>query len=296
VTVFGDPREPCVCPAAGTDSVTDGELYQFETLDLESSASMPTLRLGSRGSSVIDLQTRLASAGFSPGPVDGIFGPRTDGAVRSFQRARGLRIDGIVGPFTWGELLGTTTPQPAPGTGSPQPAPGSGSTPAAWSNAPVNPPAWHLSTQSHSSIQCDVKSVPVGLQPESVSQGWTARTQRVVNIIRGPLFKWNSDVIGGASRPTDRKPNSWHYCGRAIDAFPPGVAFGHAATGNALREGWRLGNWAAHNAQAQNIAEVIFFDKIWTAARNAEGWRPYTNSAGTTNTLQHRDHVHISVY
>ena len=296
MTVFDEPREPCVCPAPGTDSVTDGELYQFETLDLESPGSMPTLRMGSRGSAVIDLQTRLASAGFSPGPVDGIFGPRTDGAVRSFQRARGLRIDGIVGPFTWGELLGTTTPQPAPGTGSPQPGPGSGSIPAAWSNGPVNPPAWRPSTQDHSSIQCSVKSVPVGLQPESVSQGWTARTQRVANIIAGPPFNWTSDIGGGAVQPPVRKPISWHYCGRAIDAFPPGVAEGHAATGNALREGWRLANWAAHNAQAQNIAEVIFFDKIWTAARSAEGWRPYTNSDGTNNTLQHRDHVHISVY
>ena len=114
--------------------------YDFETLDLES-PSMPTLRTGSRGSAVIDLQTRLATAGFSPGPADGIFGSRTDGAVRSFQRARGLKVDGVVGPLTWGELLGTTAPQPAPGTGSPSPTPGSGGFPAAWSNGPVNPPA-----------------------------------------------------------------------------------------------------------------------------------------------------------
>jgi len=296
VTVVDAPREPCNCPSQDADSVTDGELYAFETLELESSAAMPTLRMGSRGSSVIDLQTRLATAGFSPGPVDGVFGPRTDGAVRSFQRARGLRIDGIVGPFTWGELLGTTTPQPAPGTGSPQPAPGSGSLPAAWSNGPVNAPVWRPSMQSHSSIQCDVKSIPIGLQPESVGKGWTARTQRVANVIGGPPFNWTSDVGGGAVQPPVRAPSSWHYCGRAIDAFPPGATYGQAVTGNALREGWRLANWAAHNAQAQNIAEVIFFDRIWTVARSAEGWRPYSNSAGSDNTLQHRDHVHISVY
>ena len=95
--------------------------HAFETLELESSASMPTLRLGSRGSAVVDLQRRLAAAGFSAGTADGIFGSRTDGAVRSFQRARGLGIDGVVGPQTWGELLGTTAPQPAPApsTGSP---------------------------------------------------------------------------------------------------------------------------------------------------------------------------------
>ena len=272
------------------------ERYEFETLDLESLASTPTLRLGSRGSAVIDLQTRLATAGFSAGTADGIFGSRTDAAVRSFQRARGLGVDGVVGPPTWSELLGTTAPQPAPGTGSPQPAPGSGSLPAAWSNGPVNPPALSRSMLSHSSIQCGSNSIPAGLQPESVSQGWTARTQKVASIIGGPPFNWTRNVEGGAERPTVRSSSSNHYCGRAIDAFPPGVLYGTVASGNGLREGWRLANWAAHNAQAQNISEVIFFDRIWTVARSAEGWRPYTNPMGSGNSLQHRDHVHISVY
>ena len=94
-----------------------GEIYEFETLDLESATSMPTLRQGSRGSAVTDLQRRLAAAGFSPGAADGIFGSLTGAAVRSFQRARGLGADGIVGPQTWGALLGT--PPNAPGVGVP---------------------------------------------------------------------------------------------------------------------------------------------------------------------------------
>ena len=117
---FIEPADCCACPAHRPELVTDGELYEFETLELESPASMPTLRLGSRGSAVIDLQRRLATAGFSAGTADGIFGSNTDAAVRSFQRARGLGADGVVGPQTWSELLGTTTaPQPAPSTGSP---------------------------------------------------------------------------------------------------------------------------------------------------------------------------------
>lgn len=91
-----------------------GEFFEFETLEFESGASsMPTLRLGSRGSAVTDLQRRLTAAGFSPGAADGIFGGQTDSAVRSFQRARGLGADGIVGPMTWGVLL-NTAPGPAP--------------------------------------------------------------------------------------------------------------------------------------------------------------------------------------
>ena len=49
---------------------------------------------------VRSLQTKLTADGFSPGPVDGRFGPLTRAAVARFQRADGLAVDGIVGPRT----------------------------------------------------------------------------------------------------------------------------------------------------------------------------------------------------
>ncbi len=59
-----------------------------------------TLSIGSSGSAVRTLQQRLKTAGFNTGGVDGKFGPRTDAAVRAFQRANRLQVDGKAGTRT----------------------------------------------------------------------------------------------------------------------------------------------------------------------------------------------------
>ncbi len=76
--------------------------------------SRPTLRRGSSGASVTELQRLLGSLGYSPGPIDGIFGSMTDGAVRTFQRASELLVDGIVGPATWAALAKPRAPSTRP--------------------------------------------------------------------------------------------------------------------------------------------------------------------------------------
>ncbi|MFL5824929.1 MAG: M23 family metallopeptidase, partial [Thermoleophilaceae bacterium] len=58
------------------------------------------MRKGERGWDVAGLQFLLRYRGFSPGSVDGGFGAATRAAVRRFQRAQGLRSDGIAGPAT----------------------------------------------------------------------------------------------------------------------------------------------------------------------------------------------------
>jgi hypothetical protein len=58
----------------------------------------PTLRRGATGELVRQVQAKVGIN------VDGNFGPKTEAAVRVFQRARGLVPDGIVGPKTWRAL------------------------------------------------------------------------------------------------------------------------------------------------------------------------------------------------
>jgi peptidoglycan hydrolase-like protein with peptidoglycan-binding domain len=63
----------------------------------------PTLRPGATGDDVLYLQERLLEYGYSL-TADGVFGPRTTSAVRSFQSAHGLAADGVVGANTWAAL------------------------------------------------------------------------------------------------------------------------------------------------------------------------------------------------
>lgn len=85
-----------------------------------SDASRATLRQGSKNSSEVKaLQTLLTNAGF-PCAIDGAFGPRTERAVRDFQRARGLAVDGAVGDRTWAALSAARSPpSQAPSTSPP---------------------------------------------------------------------------------------------------------------------------------------------------------------------------------
>jgi peptidoglycan hydrolase-like protein with peptidoglycan-binding domain/tetratricopeptide (TPR) repeat protein len=62
-------------------------------------------------SAVRALQRRLRADGYSPGPIDGRYGPRTSNAVRRFQAAHHLQIDGIAGPKTYARLNNLTTPK-----------------------------------------------------------------------------------------------------------------------------------------------------------------------------------------
>ncbi|MFI7406278.1 peptidoglycan-binding protein [Streptomyces sp. NPDC049541] len=65
-----------------------------------------TVGYGDSGPAVAEVQCLLRRAGISPGGIDGMFGPLTQGAVKAFQRQARLDVDGVVGPHTWKALRG----------------------------------------------------------------------------------------------------------------------------------------------------------------------------------------------
>ncbi len=61
-------------------------------------------KMGSRGSEVREIQTRLKKWGYYSGSVDGIYGTKTRDAVKYFQRKNGLTADGIAGKATLAKM------------------------------------------------------------------------------------------------------------------------------------------------------------------------------------------------
>ena len=70
-----------------------------------STAQAASLKRGSSGDKVTQLQQKLKNWGYYSGSVDGIFGSATEAAVKKFQKKNGLTADGIVGKTT-AEKLG----------------------------------------------------------------------------------------------------------------------------------------------------------------------------------------------
>jgi murein DD-endopeptidase MepM/ murein hydrolase activator NlpD len=87
------------------------------------------MRRRRRGWDVAALQFLLAKRGFPSGSIDGGFGPATAAAVRRFQRAVGLAVDGVAGPRTLRALRRRTVHRRHGGPGGPvrflRPVPGS---------------------------------------------------------------------------------------------------------------------------------------------------------------------------
>lgn len=78
-------------------------LAQYDTC-MTGKEELPILRKSNKGYYVGYLQEKLNSLGYNCGKVDKIFGSKTLAAVKAFQKAQNLVVDGVVGPKTWAKL------------------------------------------------------------------------------------------------------------------------------------------------------------------------------------------------
>ena len=75
-----------------------GYIYNDKNNNIESQEVLS--KVGSRGDEVRRIQTKLKSLGFFNGTVDGIYGTKTQSAVKKYQQSVGITADGIAGPKT----------------------------------------------------------------------------------------------------------------------------------------------------------------------------------------------------
>jgi len=74
---------------------------------------MGVYKIGSKGEEVKKIQERLKALGCYRGPIDGDFGGGTEAAVKAFQKAQKITVDGIVGSETWKALFKEKIPEPS---------------------------------------------------------------------------------------------------------------------------------------------------------------------------------------
>ena len=58
--------------------------------------------------------------------------------------------------------------------------------------------------------------------------------------------------------------------------------------------GWQVANYLRANSSRFGLYDVIYSQRIWTAQRSSEGWRPMSDRG--SSTANHYDHVHVKVF
>lgn len=91
-------------------AVGSASVLPFQPAPLKPADSV--LKKGSKGPFVTDLQNNLNAQGYSVGAADGIYGAKTEAAVKAFQQKAGLAVDGWAGPRTI-EAIGKATAERA---------------------------------------------------------------------------------------------------------------------------------------------------------------------------------------
>lgn len=120
-----------------------------------------TVRYGSSGDDVRRLQQALNGAGGYGLAVDGVFGNKTQQALRSYQQARGLNVDGIAGPQTWASFGGGG----ATGAAAAAQATANTTNPDQTAGAALRTPEIAQPTQAQPDAQTDAQADALGMQP-----------------------------------------------------------------------------------------------------------------------------------
>lgn len=136
----------------------------------------------------------------------------------------------------------------------------------------------------------DLTSPPItgGLRGTALNKGWSSgleRTNPRVQRIAADVWERFPEIKTQYGWRRDVTPD--HPAGRAVDVMIPNYRSNKTL-------GWAIANYYRKHAKTLGINYIIFDQKIWSVARNSEGWRSMASRGN--DTANHLDHVHINTY
>ncbi|MDN5899213.1 MAG: peptidoglycan DD-metalloendopeptidase family protein [Brachybacterium sp.] len=138
------------------------------------------------------------------------------------------------------------------------------------------------------SEDCEPPGASTDCQPidTGAEKGLTPDARLVLRKINA---RFGPHTYGGVGERSNN-PTSDHPAGRAVD-----VMIDDWETKKGIAHGTRIAEWVRQHARELGITYVIWRARIWSTGDR--GWRSYSHpSGGSDPTLQHMDHVHISVH
>lgn len=233
--------------------------------------SSPVLsQLGSRSEEVRKIQTRLKDWGYYTGSIDGIYGTKTEMAVRYFQQRNGLVVDGIAGSATLAALgLGSETTVTAAASSSTVLKRGSqGST--------VRTLQSRLKEWGYYSGAVDGV---YGSGTEAAVKKFQKKHGLAVDGIAGPATLRAIGISGGSSTTSSNTSSSvsnsdYQLLGRIISAEARGEPYsGQVAVGAVIL------NRVKHPSFPDSIAGVVYQPGAFTAITDGQIHQPVAESA-----------------
>jgi len=166
------------------DLVT-GKVTQAKAPPAPGAAKHATIRQGSKGADVIAWQNVLSMK------PDGVFGPALVSATKTFQKAHGLTVDGVVGPMTWSAAIGKPVAEAPVDKLSPTGA-----------TAAINTPRGVTFTPTPSAPKPNIATGGVPVTAAQLAANSAAgKTSAAVTAAKTKIQSVEAGIMGGSSLP-----------------------------------------------------------------------------------------------
>lgn len=144
---------------------------------------------------------------------------------------------------------------------------------------------WRFSTAD---LQCGNGVAMTCPTTTTIDGGLTPDATRVARCTKHNFGDFT--MYGRAERPNN--PNSDHPTGRAVDIM---IKDWQRPAGK--MQGNEIAGWLQANASKLGVKYIIWDAKVWRVSAPEKGWAQYRHPSGSSNpTLDHLDHIHVSVY